>query len=257
MTDTVQVFTEAWKLMTSRFPDSRIEDGDDVVSCMGNVPLLFFNLWVQQRPAATVDELLALFTKAAERSAKCAYPAGGVLREDWLPSGWEGVAASCGLAPMMPMTGMETTQLLAPRRTAPELEIRRVTDAAVARDLATVNALAYGMSPEAFDCMSNMLLWQPDSYGFVGYANGRPVSTAAALPVAGTVYIALVATMPDAQGKGYADAVMRHAIGEGQRAMGIETTTLHATDAGQPVYRAMGYNAGARFILVGPATEGH
>ena len=36
--------------------------------------------------------------------------------------------------------------------------------------------------------------------------------SAAAFPVSGTMYIALVATVPESHGKGYAEAVMRHTI---------------------------------------------
>ena len=82
---------------------------------------------------------------------------------------------------------------------------------------------------------------------------GEPVTSAAALPVDGTVYIALVATMPDAHGKGYAEAVMRQAIRPGQQAMGVTRTTLHATDMGRPVYQAMGYAPSARFAVLARA----
>lgn len=255
MKDTVRVLIDAWKLMAERFPSPMIEEADGVATCFGNVPLLFFNLWIQARPTATLDELRMMLATAAKRAAACQHASGGVLREDWMPVGWEELIKEAGLAPMLAMTGMEASKILPPRRPAPNLEIRRVVDDASARDLATLNATAYGMPVESFDCMANMRLWHDDSYACVGYAGGKAVSSAAALPVAGTVYIALVATAPDEQRKGYADAVMRQAIAQGQKIMGVETTTLHATDMGQPVYRAMGYTSGARFLLVGPDHE--
>ena len=73
------------------------------------------------------------------------------------------------------------------------------------------------------------------------------------MPVEGTVYIALVATMPDSHGKGYGEAVMRQAISAGQQAMGVTRTTLHATDMGRPVYEAMGYVPSARFAVLARA----
>ena len=113
-----------------------------------------------------------------------------------------------------------------------------------------INAHAYGMPPELFECVCNMHLWHDDSLAFVGYADGRAVTSAAALPVDGTVYIALVATMPDAHGKGYAEAVMRQAITAGQQSMGVARATLHATDMGRPVYQAMGFAPSARFAVL-------
>jgi GNAT superfamily N-acetyltransferase len=119
-----------------------------------------------------------------------------------------------------------------------------------------INAHAYGMPPELFDCICNLDLWHADSFAYVGYVDGRAVSTASSLPVEGTVYIALVATMPDSHGKGYADAVMRRAIEAGRTGMGFTRTTLHATEMGQPVYRGMGFESGGRWVLLG-AAEGH
>ena len=92
------------------------------------------------------------------------------------------------------MTGMEGDELLPPRRLPAKLEIRRVADDATARDLAELNAHAFHMSPDLFESIANMRLWHADSYAYVGYLDRQPVSCAAALPVAATVYIALVAT---------------------------------------------------------------
>jgi GNAT superfamily N-acetyltransferase len=64
------------------------------------------------------------------------------------------------------------------------------------------------------------------------------------------VYVGLVATHPDHQRKGYAEAVMRRSIEEGQAGFGLTRTTLHASEAGRPLYEAMGYDVGPRFNLV-------
>ena len=253
MSDTVRLFADAWKVMVGRLPSPRIEEADGVVSCFGNVPLMFLNISIVDRPAATPQELRRLLDTAAAHRATCAHPAGVLVREDWLPAGWEDVVKGAGLAVALPMTGMEADELLPPRRSPPALEIRRVVDDATARDLAHVNAHAYHMPPDLFDCISNMRLWHPDSCGYVGYIDGTAVSAAAAFPVNGTVYVALVATLPDAQGKGYAESVMRRAVTHGQQAMGTTRTTLHASDMGMPVYRAMGYRPGPRLILTAPA----
>ena len=100
---------------------------------------------------------------------------------------------------------MAAGELLPPRRTAPHLELRRVVYESTARDLAVINGHAYGMPPELFECICNLHLWHEDSFGYAGYAEGRAVSAAATFPVDGTAYVALVATMPDAHGKSYAE----------------------------------------------------
>ena len=253
LSDTVPLFVEAWKLLVGRLPAHTIEETDGVVSCFGNVPLLFLNISIVTRPAGTNDELRTQLKTAARHASTCKYPAGVLLREDWLPAGWEQPVQETGLVQIVAMTGMDAEELLPPRRPAAALDIRRVVNDQMGRDLAMLNSLAYQMPAEEFECIANMHLWHADSYAYVGYRNGKPVSCASALPVAGTVYIALVATAPEAQGRGHAETLVRQAVTEGQKAMGTSRTTLHASDMGLPVYRAMGYQPGPRVILFGAA----
>jgi predicted acetyltransferase len=55
--------------------------------------------------------------------------------------------------------------------------------------------------------------------------------------VDGHRYVAMVATAPDHQRNGYAEATMRRAL----ELSGGNPTFLHATDAGRPIYQRMGY----------------
>jgi len=73
------------------------------------------------------------------------------------------------------------------------------------------------------------------------------VATASVALIDQIAYVALVATQPDHQRKGYAEAVMRQALLEARKAWGERRTVLHATAAGQPVYRRMGYADTIRF----------
>ena len=251
-TDPVNLFIDAWKLITGRLPSPRFEESNGVTSCFCDVPNLFFNLWIQSTPAIMREKFLAVLATGAERASASANLVGGIIREDWAPSDWETLIGTKGLTKMVPMISMEAEDLLPPRRALADLEIRRIEDDGGATDLAMLNADAYSMPRDLWDCISNMRLWHPDSFGFVGYKDGVPVSSAATLPVLGTVYVALVATSPKEQGKGYAEAVMRRAVVEGQKAMGTKRTTLHASMMGHPLYKAMGYESGAPLALIGP-----
>ena len=247
--ENVGLLIEAWKLMVGRLPGGVNTEADGVATMCANVALPFFNLSTPERRVADGAGLRQLIEVAKGRAAACDHTSLLVLTEDWVPQDWEALSAEYGLGIMMNLTGMAAEELLPLRRSAPEIELRRVTDEAGARDLATVNALAYGMPPEMFECISNMHIWQEDSYGYVAYVDGRAVTAAATLPVGGTIYVALVATLPEARGKGYAEAVMREAISHA----GAGRITLHASDAGLPVYRAMGFAPGGRMMILGPA----
>ena len=248
--ETTDLFIEAWKFMVGRLPSSRILEEENVVSCAGHVPLPFLNVAFQNAPAESVEAFRGVLADAARQMADCHFPAFVAVREDWLPAGWESVAAEAGKASAMGLTGMETDAVLPARRPAPPLELRRVVDDGTARDIAMLNADAYGVPGELFECMCNTHIWREDTHGFVGYLDGQPVTSAAAFPVAGTVYVALVASQPALQGRGYAETVMRHAIAEAQRATGLPRVTLHATDAGRPLYANMGFLPSARFHLL-------
>ena len=63
---------------------------------------------------------------------------------------------------------------------------------------------------------------------------GTPASAAAVFMVGRYRYVALVATDPARQRRGYGDAVMRHALELSARVHGRGPTTLHATEAGRP-----------------------
>jgi predicted GNAT family acetyltransferase len=67
--------------------------------------------------------------------------------------------------------------------------------------------------------------------------------------VDGLRYVALVATHPEHQRRGYADAAMRRALEVAAAAKGKCPTFLHATEAGRPVYTRMGYRAVSHHTL--------
>jgi GNAT superfamily N-acetyltransferase len=80
---------------------------------------------------------------------------------------------------------------------------------------------------------------------FVGSVAGRPVAVAAGHVAAGVVDVDMVATMADARGRGYGEAVTWAAtqVGSGLPAV------LIASDPGRPVYERMGFVALSRWTF--------
>ena len=72
-------------------------------------------------------------------------------------------------------------------------------------------------------------------------------------PSDGQLYLALVATRPDSQRKGFGEATVRHALQAAYEATGLTRTTLHATDAGYPMYQRVGYHRTTKFKTYRPA----
>jgi GNAT superfamily N-acetyltransferase len=257
--ETVEVLIGAWKLMVGRLPGAAIEHAHGVATMFAHVPLPFLNLSMPDRPLPDAEALRGTLAVVKARTKACEHGSLLALCEAWVPAEWERVALEEDFVMELNMTGMAADRLLPPRRALPKLAFRRVADEITARDLAMINAQAYGIPENLFECLCNLHLWHDDSFGFVGYAAGKAVTSAAAFPVRGTMYIALVATLPEAHGKGYAEAVVRHAIKQAGVTMGPARMTLHASEMGRPVYQAMGFEPGARVMLLAPAdaSAGH
>lgn len=101
-----------------------------------------------------------------------------------------------------------------------------------------LNDRAYGYEP-SFE----LALQGVDDDALTVYAasvDGRPASCLLTLRCGSDCHITLVATEPEARGRGLAGALLGHALADA-RERGLETTTLVATKAGRPVYERLGY----------------
>jgi GNAT superfamily N-acetyltransferase len=122
------------------------------------------------------------------------------------------------------------------------LRYERVTTEEHLRAYADINSLSYGFPLEAGRAgLAGSALWKGKMHSYLGYENDIPVSAAATVINDGCLFLALVATTPAAQRKGYGEATVRKALFEGARATHLTRTVLHATDAGFPVYQRIGY----------------
>lgn len=72
---------------------------------------------------------------------------------------------------------------------------------------------------------------------FVGYQDGRPVACAAAYVGESEVGVYMVATLPEARGKGYGAAITAATLAVVPELPAV----LQASDLGQPVYRTLGF----------------
>jgi hypothetical protein len=112
------------------------------------------------------------------------------------------------------------------------------------RAYADLNSSAYGFDLEAGRAgLLGSALWKSDQiHAWLALEADKPVACAATVEDGGNLFLALVATAPASQKKGYGEAVVRKALHEGGKATGLRRATLHATDAGYPVYKRIGYH---------------
>jgi ribosomal protein S18 acetylase RimI-like enzyme len=132
----------------------------------------------------------------------------------------------------------------------PSLEIRRVVDEQQRFEFSHINSIAFRIPLDwCLELYDTESLSDGAFTGFVGYANGEAVATAAALVAAGAVGVYSVATLPQHERRGYAEAMTRHALGWGERTSGFRRSVLQATDDGLALYRRMGYQVVTHFTV--------
>ncbi|MEO3978037.1 GNAT family N-acetyltransferase [Streptomyces sp. CAU 1734] len=166
----------------------------------------------------------------------------------------EPAAEGAGLRYAFSGAGMAGDVLPLPEPIHDDLTFARVRTKEHLRAYADLNARAYGLPAESVhEGLLGSVLWTDTAHSYLALREGVPVACAAAVEAEGRLFVALVATDPQWQRRGYGEAVTRRALHEGFRATGSTRAVLHATAAGAPVYRRIGLtpNSPIRFYALG------
>jgi hypothetical protein len=248
MTDNVSLsiaqIDGAWRVMCAGAPQFIAAESDGIRYIFSRLPISFFNIALLTGSDLSAEALSSRGREACAWAADKAVPWLLVVTHERLQPGVDLAAAldACGLTAIMPMTGMRAQKVAA----APPIQGLQLTvpqDDKGCAAILDVNALAYGMDLEAGkEAIGSRTFWR-NQFPVLGVVDGKPVSSAAVLMVDGLRYVALVATDPAQQRRGFADASMRQALTNAAKVHGEIETILHATDAGRPVYERMGYSS--------------
>jgi len=247
-----QQYIAASSRLCANFPGAEVVELRGLIAAWCNTLIPFCNVIFLSHPVTNHADLetraaaLARYIQPKERPPLfCAC-------RDWIPEPLRGAAdalfVEAGLRASVTITGMAAQELPALRSVVPNLEFRRAADAETRNQFADINAAAYGMPNEIIrEALAIPQIWSDDFAGHVALLEGRAVAAAATMAVGGSLHVMCVATIPECQRRGYAEATMRHSLQEMSRATGLSRTTLHASEAGLPAYRRMGYRETATF----------
>ena len=240
----ISQFRQAWRLFCGACPSHLADRNGAVEYIFSGLPIPFFNVAVVTARNVAADALQAQARLACTWAADKDIPWMFVVTHEALVPGVDAASAldACGLTPAIPLTGMRTAAITTATRTAPALQVGVVGDDDSCAAIFDVNAAAYGADLEPCKPTFGKRAFWEGHVAALGRVDGTPVASAAVLMIDGCRYVALVATTPDQQRRGYGEAVMRYALDVAETRHGRMPTVLHATDAGRPIYARMGYD---------------
>jgi len=153
-----------------------------------------------------------------------------------------------GLRPLTEAPGMYTERLAPPEHKLPDLDIRPVVDAPTRTAFADIMSASFEIPHSVSTSVYGLeRAWNGSFRGYVGYASGRAVTTAALVITGDVAGLYSVATAPQHRRLGFAEAIMRHVVQEAYRTAGVQRTVLQATSSGYTLYEKMGYRAVTTF----------
>jgi GNAT superfamily N-acetyltransferase len=205
-----------------------------------------YNIGLLSFPCTDLDDLRSRIEPLRAFAAERGKPWMFTPADAWLPDGGGNLLESLGFMETMRLTGMVATELTPPSRQV-TADIRQLSGSEGAVVMGRLNCAAYGMPLEWADETDWADFFGPDVFTYAMQEDGADVSTATVFVIEDCLNVVAVATLSEFQRKGYAEAVMRHALQQASRATGLTRTVLHASDVGRPLYERMGYRAVAGF----------
>ena len=244
----ISQFQQAWRVLCGACPGYTTAARDGLEMIFSGLPVAFFNVGVATGENVTRAQLEDLARRSSDWASSSGLPWLFIVTHDALATGTDAseILDNCDMAPILPLTGMRTREVAAPSRTPAGLDISVAGDRGAREAAFDINAAAYAADLDPCKPVFGERAFWDDHVLSMGRVGGSFVASTAVLMVDGYRYVAMVATLPDHQRRGYAEAVMRHALDTASAKFGDRSTTLHATEAGRPIYERMGYETIAR-----------
>lgn len=201
-----------------------------------------FNAALLTEPIETVGDIRRRLERARDYFDRREQPWSLWLSEEWLTDdvrhAARAVIGDVGLYFSSNPPGMLAEKLATPRRSAPKLDFRKIGDASTRIDFCHVMSMAFeGPFPMLMDAYNSDSFWAGEFQGWLGYHEGRAVTSACTVPTESAIGLYAVSTSPGEQRKGYAEAVMRHAIAQHEP----KPLALQSSPAGISLYKQLGF----------------
>jgi predicted GNAT family acetyltransferase len=251
--ESLSQFEGAWRATCIDFPRFELVDLPALKIYWPDVPLMFYNMAIITAPARGAAELRHRAHLAQTFMRTKSTPGMLAVCEEILAPNLRAEAshilATENLYPAVPMIGMAASELHPVQRIPTDLLVRRATSETDSMTILDLNCQAYSLPLELGRESVPRALTDPGWHCYIGELQRQPVACAVTFALDGRLYVALVATLANYRRRGYAEAVVRASLASCSAATGLTRTILHATEAGRPVYKRMGYHDTAKFML--------
>ena len=243
---------EALRFFGRARPDAEIRD-------LGGVSLIFcglnyaaFNAALLTRPIENDSELARLIQVSSAQFESKRLRWTYWLCDDFLSRPLKRQAPQIfsrhGLRQLTRAPGMYTEHLRPVGRLLPSVEVRGVSDHATRTTFAEIMSIAFEIPHSVSAAVyGSECGWTSEFRGYIGYANGKPVTTAASMVTGDNIGLYSVATLPQYRRLGFAEAIMRQVIDKARANSGVRRTILQSTPSGLSLYEKMGYRTVTNF----------
>jgi GNAT superfamily N-acetyltransferase len=219
-----------------------------VVTILTGLPFDWFNQVLIEREEATPAAVLAGVAQALERGERFV-----VRLREGIDDRFIATLAQARLVPASTDTltpGMVAFPIDSDAINAaapPELEIRRVIDAAGLDAHRSVVTAGFGSDPTvAQGTACKDLLDRPECVLYVGYAGRAAVVSGLGWRTGRTIGVYSIATVESARRRGYGAAMTARVLADGV-VVGCDVAALQASDVGRPIYERLGFRTVVKY----------
>jgi hypothetical protein len=249
---------QSFRVLARGRPRADIAELDGVTIASLGASFQMFNAAFLNRSAPNREDLEERLTAARQLFATRRLQWAFWICEDWLGgSARRALVSACenfGMHAAAEMPGMVADSLrqtgrMSPGRARPALEIRRAAASSTMEDFRSIGSVCFHVPPAWFGEVFDDSIPLREFTCWVGYRDSRPVTTAATVTSHGVIGLYNVATMPNERGRGYAEAVTRHAIAAASHQSGLTRVILQSTAQGERLYKRLGFREVSRVIV--------
>jgi len=219
-----------------------------VVTVLTGLPMDWFNQVLIEHEEATPAGVLAGVAQARERGDHFVVRLREGIDDRFIPTLTQAGLAPAGEETSTPgMVAFPINHDAIAENASPELEIRRVTDAAGIDAHRQAVTAGFGSDPAvALGIACPDLLDRPECVVYVGYADGDPVISGLGWRTGRTVGVYSIATIESARRRGYGAAMTARAVADGVAA-GCDVAALQASEMGRQIYERLGFRTVVRY----------